>query len=183
MVPELQGAAPARRGARRRGLAIASSGLAGTRFLAYLERQGRKVSSGDVETLADIRIGACSAARAVGADGGDGGVRPPRQEAGGHARAGRRAREPTTRASSARWRRGWRRSRRSGAGRVRVAVERGEVGLFGSVAGFGALRCAERNAELVRGVRLVIDQLVLDPGPKEVRCLAPRGASAVPGSR
>jgi len=70
-----------------------------------------------------------------------------------------------------------------GAGRVRVTVERGEVGLFGSVAGFGALRCAERNAELVHGVRLVIDQLVLDPGPKEVRCLAPRGASSVPGLR
>jgi osmotically-inducible protein OsmY len=70
-----------------------------------------------------------------------------------------------------------------GAGRVRVAVERGEVGLFGSVAGFGALRCAERNAELVHGVRLVIDQLVLDPGPKEARCLAPRSASAVAGSR
>ena len=70
-----------------------------------------------------------------------------------------------------------------GPGRVRVAVERGEVGLFGSVAGFGALRCAERNAELVRGVRLVIDQLVLDPGPKDVRCLAPRAPSAVPGSR
>ena len=61
-----------------------------------------------------------------------------------------------------------------GAGRVRVQVERGEVGLFGSVAGLGALRCAERNAELVRGVRLVIDQLVLDPGPRDVRCLAPR---------
>jgi osmotically-inducible protein OsmY len=70
-----------------------------------------------------------------------------------------------------------------GPGRVRVAVERGEVGLFGSVAGFGALRCAERNAELVRGVRLVIDQLVLDPGPMDVRCLAPRFAPAVPGSR
>ena len=70
-----------------------------------------------------------------------------------------------------------------GPGRVRVTVERGEVGLFGSVAGFGALRCAERNAELVRGVRLVIDQLVLDPGPKDVRCLAPRGTSALTGSR
>jgi hypothetical protein len=70
-----------------------------------------------------------------------------------------------------------------GPGRVRVAVERGEVGLFGSVAGFGALRCAERNAELVHGVRLVIDQLVLDPGPKDVRCLAPRTASALTGSR
>jgi hypothetical protein len=70
-----------------------------------------------------------------------------------------------------------------GPGRVRVSVERGEVGMFGSVAGFGALRCAERNAELVRGVRLVIDQLVLDPGPKDVRCLAPRVPSAVSGSR
>ena len=69
-----------------------------------------------------------------------------------------------------------------GAGRVRVAVDRGEVGLFGSVAGFGALRCAERNAELVRGVRLVIDQLVLDPGPRDVRCLAPRIAQST-GSR
>lgn len=70
-----------------------------------------------------------------------------------------------------------------GAGRVRVTVERGEVGLFGSVAGLGALRCAERNAELVHGVRLVIDQLVLDPGPTETRCLAQRGAANVPGSR
>jgi hypothetical protein len=26
----------------------------------------------------------------------------------------------------------------------------------------------------VRGVRLVIDQLVLEPGPRDVRCLAPR---------
>ena len=71
-----------------------------------------------------------------------------------------------------------------GGGKVRVAVEgAGEVALFGAVSGLGALRCAERNAELVHGVRLVIDQLVLDPGPKEVRCLAPRTASAVPGSR
>lgn len=71
-----------------------------------------------------------------------------------------------------------------GAGRVRVQVERGEVGLFGAVAGLGALRCAERNAELVRGVRLVIDQLVLDPGPREVRCLAPRAlAATASGSR
>lgn len=61
-----------------------------------------------------------------------------------------------------------------GAGKVRVEVDRGEVGLFGAVSGLGALRCAERNTELVRGVRLVIDQLVLDPGPREVRCLAPR---------
>jgi osmotically-inducible protein OsmY len=70
-----------------------------------------------------------------------------------------------------------------GAGRVRVAVDRGEVGLFGSVAGLGALRCAERNAELVHGVRLIIDQLVLDPGPRDVRCLAPRAAPTTSGSR
>ncbi|HEU4559884.1 MAG TPA: BON domain-containing protein [Longimicrobium sp.] len=61
-----------------------------------------------------------------------------------------------------------------GAGRIRVEVQSGEVGLFGAVSGLGALRCAERNAELVRGVRLVIDHLVLDPGPRDVRCLAPR---------
>ena len=67
-----------------------------------------------------------------------------------------------------------------GAGKVRAQVERGEVTLFGGVTGFGALRCAERNAGLVRGVRLVIDQLVLDPGPRDVRCLAPR---VFPGTR
>lgn len=61
-----------------------------------------------------------------------------------------------------------------GGGRVRAQVQAGEVSLFGGVTGFGALRCAERNAGLVRGVRLVIDQLVLDPGPRDVRCLAPR---------
>ena len=44
--------------------------------------------------------------------------------------------------------------------------------------GMGALRCAERNAELERGVRLVIDHLVLDPGPRDVRCLAPRALAA-----
>lgn len=65
-----------------------------------------------------------------------------------------------------------------GAGRVRVTVERGEVGLFGAVSGLGALRCAERNAELVHGVRLVIDHMVLDPGPRDVRCLAPRALAA-----
>jgi osmotically-inducible protein OsmY len=69
-----------------------------------------------------------------------------------------------------------------GAGRVRVSVQAAEVTLFGGVTGFGALRCAERNAGLVRGVRLVIDQLVLDPGPRDVRCLAPRAAPAVAGN-
>jgi len=66
-----------------------------------------------------------------------------------------------------------------GGGRVRVEVTAaGEVSLFGAVSGLGALRCAERNAELVRGVHLVIDQLVLDPGPRDTRCLAPRVLAA-----
>ena len=62
--------------------------------------------------------------------------------------------------------------------RVEVMRER-EVALHGSVAGFGALRCAVANAELVRGVALVIDHVVLERGPAEVRCLAPR---AFPGA-
>lgn len=61
-----------------------------------------------------------------------------------------------------------------GAGRVRVVVQGGEVQLHGSVAGFGAHRCAEANAELTPGVLLVIDFLVLQPGPANVRCIAPR---------
>ena len=62
-----------------------------------------------------------------------------------------------------------------GSGRVRVEVMRGtEVALHGPVAGLGALQCAISNAELVRGVTLVIDQMVLERGPATVRCLAPR---------
>lgn len=61
-----------------------------------------------------------------------------------------------------------------GAGRVRVVVVGGEAQLHGSVEGFGALQCALANAELTPGVRLVIDSLELLPGPREVRCLAPR---------
>lgn len=61
-----------------------------------------------------------------------------------------------------------------GPGRVRVMVERAEVQLHGSVEGFGALQCALRNASLARGVGLVIDLLVLESGPREVTCLAPR---------
>lgn len=65
-----------------------------------------------------------------------------------------------------------------GAGRVRVDVQRGEVGLHGEVVGMGALQCAVANAELVRGVRLVIDHMVLRPGPRTVQCLAPRNFAA-----
>lgn len=61
-----------------------------------------------------------------------------------------------------------------GPGRVRVVVQGSEVQLHGSVAGSGAHRCAETNAELTPGVSLVIDFLVLQPGPATARCLAPR---------
>lgn len=61
-----------------------------------------------------------------------------------------------------------------GPGRVRVELYGRTVGLYGSVRGIGALQCAIRNAELVSGVRNVADFLVLETGPREVRCLAPR---------
>ena len=62
-----------------------------------------------------------------------------------------------------------------GPGRIRVEVVRGTVSLYGSVQGMGALHCAIRNAQLVPGVQNVADFLVLERGPREVRCLAPRG--------
>ena len=66
-----------------------------------------------------------------------------------------------------------------GPGRVRVEVMRGtEVALHGPVRGLGALQCAVANAELVRGVTLVIDQMVLEAGPRAVQCLAPRASPA-----
>ena len=73
--------------------------------------------------------------------------------------------------------------------RMRVDVHDREVSLFGSVPGMGALHCATTNAELVQGVRLVIDHTELQPGPAQARCLAPRAfrnsatASALPPSR
>ncbi len=63
-----------------------------------------------------------------------------------------------------------------GAGRVRAEVTGRTVSLYGSVVGFGALQCAIRNAQLVPGVGNVADFLVLERGPREVTCLAPRGA-------
>jgi osmotically-inducible protein OsmY len=63
-----------------------------------------------------------------------------------------------------------------GPGKIRVVVRRGEVELHGAVDGLGALRCAESNAELTPGVTLVIDYLVLSPGPPTVRCVMPRTA-------
>ena len=65
-----------------------------------------------------------------------------------------------------------------GTGRLRAVVNAGDVQLHGAVTGFGALQCAMANAELVPGVRLVIDYMVLQPGPRRVTCLAPRIFSA-----
>ncbi len=61
-----------------------------------------------------------------------------------------------------------------GSGKVRPVVMGGQVQLHGVVQGFGALQCAQANAGLVPGVTLVVDFLVLQPGPARVTCLAPR---------
>lgn len=61
-----------------------------------------------------------------------------------------------------------------GAGKVRVDVMGGTVLLYGSVGGIGAWQCAITNAGLVAGVKTVVDYLVLERGPQQVRCLAPR---------
>lgn len=56
---------------------------------------------------------------------------------------------------------------------LRVEVDGGIVRLHGSVRGIAAWQCAIRNAEMVRGVRSVVEFLVLERGPREIRCLAP----------
>lgn len=61
-----------------------------------------------------------------------------------------------------------------GAGRIRAVVKNGDVQLHGAAPGFGALQCAIANAGLVPGVELVVDMMVLQPGPSRVSCLAPR---------
>lgn len=61
-----------------------------------------------------------------------------------------------------------------GAGRLRAVVNESDVHLHGAAPGFGALQCAIANAGLVPGVRLVVDFMVLEPGPRDVTCLAPR---------
>lgn len=57
---------------------------------------------------------------------------------------------------------------------VRVEVRAGTAVLQGGVNGIGAWKCAIRNASLVEGVRRVADFLVLEHGPPDVTCLAPR---------
>jgi hypothetical protein len=66
-----------------------------------------------------------------------------------------------------------------GPGRIRVDVARGAVLLYGSVEGIGAWQCAITNAGLAAGVKTVVDYLVLERGPREVRCLAPRPDTGV----
>lgn len=61
-----------------------------------------------------------------------------------------------------------------GAGRIRAVVNNADVQLHGAAPGFGALQCAMANAALVPGVQLVVDMMVLQPGPSRVNCLAPR---------
>jgi osmotically-inducible protein OsmY len=70
-----------------------------------------------------------------------------------------------------------------GAGRIRAVVNHADVQLHGAAPGFGALQCAMANAALVPGVQLVVDMMVLQPGPSRVNCLAPRvfgGAAQAP---
>jgi osmotically-inducible protein OsmY len=68
------------------------------------------------------------------------------------------------------------------AGALRVAVDGAVVQLHGSVRGIGAWQCAITNAELVEGVRTVVDYLVIERGPRDVRCLAPASAPASTGA-
>lgn len=67
-----------------------------------------------------------------------------------------------------------------GAGRIRAVINKGDVHLHGEAPGFGALQCALANAGLVPGVRLVVDFMVLQPGPSRVDCRAPRVFATIP---
>lgn len=66
-----------------------------------------------------------------------------------------------------------------GAGAIRVEVSGATVLLHGSVHGLGAWQCALTNAGLVAGVRTVVDYLVLERGPRDAHCLAPRSDALV----
>jgi hypothetical protein len=65
------------------------------------------------------------------------------------------------------------------AAAIRVEVDGAIVVLYGSVAGIDAWQCAIRNAQLVEGVRSVVDYLVIERGTMAGPCLAPRSGSAV----
>lgn len=57
---------------------------------------------------------------------------------------------------------------------VRAETRGGVLLLHGVVRGLGEWRCVVANAELTPGVRTVVDYLVLERGPTDLRCLAPR---------
>lgn len=59
---------------------------------------------------------------------------------------------------------------------LRVEVDGGIVILYGPVQGLGQWNCALRNAHLVDGVVSVVDYLILERGPREIHCGAPRGS-------
>ncbi|HET7274816.1 MAG TPA: BON domain-containing protein [Longimicrobiaceae bacterium] len=60
------------------------------------------------------------------------------------------------------------------ASQIRVEVDAGTVMLHGTTAGIGAMQCAIATAGLVEGVSTVVNYLVLQRGPRDVTCLAPR---------
>ena len=57
---------------------------------------------------------------------------------------------------------------------IRPVIVGEQIQLHGTVQGFGAWMCTMANAELVPGVELVVDFLVMRPGPSFVTCRAPR---------
>ena len=57
---------------------------------------------------------------------------------------------------------------------IRVSVEGAVVSLYGSVAGIDAWNCAMRNAQLVDGVRIVVEYLTIERGSGAVPCRALR---------
>ena len=63
------------------------------------------------------------------------------------------------------------------ASRIRVEADGGLVLLYGSVDGMGQWHCAIRNAQLVDGVRSVVDYLVIERGPRDIVCGAPRDST------
>jgi hypothetical protein len=63
-------------------------------------------------------------------------------------------------------------------------VDGAVVVLHGSVQGLGAWQCAVTTSGLVAGVLTVADYLVIERGPRDVVCLAPRPQSTrIPAPR
>lgn len=57
---------------------------------------------------------------------------------------------------------------------LRVDVDGRVASLYGTVEGMGEWNCALRNAGLVPGVSSVADYLLIERGPRDVTCEAPR---------